>query len=295
MTQERVPLEIALLRLSQHPFLSCWLGDQWLEQQYKKSVEQYSLIAGWLTALQDDWEWTYRKYVASLDQAIEFLDGRVSDSIKKKLKAKIKAESDRAETKGTLAEISLAVFLVQAKISFDMETTLVARSRKNVDFSFRPPVLQQASDAKIHVDCHWLDQSDKSKRTDMVSAQWRCPVSTDFEAEKERILGKIYDKTGKFTRNAITLVALDCTANPDLGKLEIFFPNALEHIFNNKCGHQLSERDSAIRDLVDGVLWFRDDTSDRWYPIDRGFMLNPCSDYYSFLLENMTWWSSGLP
>jgi hypothetical protein len=132
--KNRVTYEVAVERLHQFDHLSELIQDSWLRKQHSKSVEQYSLITGWLTTSEDDWKWTYSKYTKLLDSAINTLKQIKDRNLWNKLSSKIRTPFNRAESKSVLAEIALALFLVDCGVSFGMETKLDPTSSKDVDF-----------------------------------------------------------------------------------------------------------------------------------------------------------------
>lgn len=277
--KERVGYEVAAERLHQFEHLSQVIDDRWLRRQLSKTVEQYSLIAGWLTLSEFEWNLSYEKLAAALDAALAILDGNVSKAVENKLRSKIRAHSVRAETKGTLAEISLAVFLVQRDIPFEMETRLAATSKKDVDFSLQFDGLEP-----VHIEVQWISESEALARAVDALAPYELPATINFPQEETRILNKVYDKTSKFIREKITLVALDCTEFPDIGGTYPWAPigEALAHALGNQIYGPLSKKATAIRELVDGVIWFELDIDiDRALsPKCRGYRLNEHSEHF---------------
>jgi len=282
--KERVGYEVAVERLHQFEHLSQVIDDHWLKTQLSKTVEQYSLITGWLTLSEFEWNWTYGKLTAALDAALAILDGNVSESVGNKFRSKLRAHSVRAETKGTLAEISLAVFLVQRGIPFEMETRLAATSKKDVDFSLQFDGLEP-----VHIEMQWVSESDMSVRAANAGAPYGLGANFNYHREEIRILNKIYGKTSKLTQNDITLVALHLEERMISGT----YPwgpvgEDLEHCLGNEiCGH-LNENAAAIRELVDGVIWFELDFDRAFFPICRGYRLNEHSKHFGSL--SLTKW-----
>jgi len=274
---ERISEDETLKRLSQFQQLSTVIDKAWLKRQLKKRVEQYSLITGWLTSSENEWRWMYRKFTSSLDKAIEFLAAKTSTQVWNKLRSKIKSQSDRAETKGTLAEIALAVFLAQNDILFDLETRLNPTSDKDVDFS-----LKFADLKPVHIEVQWISESDSSSRAADTVALYGLAANIDFPDEERRIRGKVFGKTAKLTKDDITLVALDCTTSPELSGEHLFTPisEALTHIFGTQVYGPLTESDTAIRELVDGVIWFENDIYHTVFPTKRSYILNEHSSHY---------------
>lgn len=285
--RDRVPYETALERLHKFKQLSGVIQDSWLKKQMLKSVENYSLITGWLTTSPDDWNWAFLKNTQALEDALSLLTGKVPENHWKKLCSKLRVPSNRAESKGTIAELSLAIFLVTHGISFDMETPL--QPPKDVDFSLKFGVV-----GDVHVEMQSLAESAASQRTSKLSADYGgLPVSIDFKGEERRIIGRIHDKTPKLVENEITLVALDCTAIPEHGGVGLgTIPDALAHIFGQGTS-ALTDVEKSIRQLVDGVIWFQLDFDNALQPVKRGYYLNEHSKHRSAasLQKWITLWS----
>lgn len=267
--------DVAVERLHQFEHLSELIQDNWLKKQGSKTVEQYSLITGWLTTSEDDWNWAFRKNTQALEDALSRLTGSVPENLWKKLCGKLRVPSGRAESKGTIAELSLAIFLVRHSISFDMETPL--QPPKDVDFS-----LKFGGVGDVHVEMQSLAESAASQRTSKASADYGgLPVSIDFKGEERRIIGRIHDKTPKLVENEITLVALDCTAIPEHGGIGLgTIPDALSHIFGQGTS-ALTDVEKQIRQLVDGVIWFQIDFDNALQPVKRGYFLNEYSNHHN--------------
>jgi len=285
---QHVNYDEALARLNQFPHLATVINAKWLEHQMKKEVEQYSLITGWLTTSPDDWNWAFRKNTQALENALAFLRHRVPEPIWEKLSKKISAPSDRAESKGTLAELSLAVFLVTHGISFNMEFQL--NPPTDVDF-----VVKFADTEAVHIEMQSLAESVKSQKISRSSADHGgFPVIPDFKSEERRVIGKIFDKTPKFIEQSITLVALDCTAIPEHGNpAHGTIRDALQQVFGEDT-RDLSGSEKMIRRLVDAVIWFQLDLDDALKPIERGYFLNEHSLYRNdqSLLHWISVWSA---
>jgi len=273
---QRVPYDEALARLNQFQHLSSVLDAAWLERQYRLTVERYTLFTGWLSTSDFDWTYTYKRYVASLDSAIAVLQAAVSANLWSKLSSKIRTKSTREESKGTLAELSLAVFLVQNGIDFDMEQRLNSASKKDVDFRLNFPGAMP-----VHIEMQWLSDSEASERAALVSAQYRVPMRIDFESAKQRVRNKVLDKVPKLTTHEIILVALKCRLLPELGGASPYtsISDALALIFGTDISGPLTEPTSAIRDMVDGVIWFETDFDIVFTPVKRGSILNEHSLY----------------
>jgi hypothetical protein len=273
--KDRVTYDVAVERLHKFKQLSGVIQDHWLRKQMLKPVEKYSLITGWLTTSPDDWCWAFCKNTQALEKALALLTGKIPENYWKKLCSKLRAPSDRAGSKGTIAEVSLAVFLVTHGVSFDMETRLLPP--KDVDFSLKFGNMED-----VHVEMQSLAESDASQKTSKLSADYGgLPVSIDFRGEIRRIRGRIYDKTPKLVENEITLVALDCTAIPEYGGIGLGpIPDALSHILG-LVPSALTEREQSIRQLVDGVIWFQVDFDNALQPVERGYFLNEHSKHQS--------------
>jgi hypothetical protein len=280
----------ALARLGQFPHLAAVINAKWLEHQMKKSVKQYSLITGWLTTLPDDWNWVFHKNTQALENALALLKAKVSADIWRKLSKKLRAPSDRAESKGTIAEFSLAVFLVQNGIGFDMEQRLDPASSKDVDFRLNFPGAMP-----VHIEMQSLTESVHSQKLSKLSADWDShPVGLAFEAESRRVIGRLSDKTPKLIAQSITLVALDCTDIPEHGGTHLgTIRDALTPVFDLN-GSTLSEAEEGICQLIDTVIWFQIDYGNALRPVERGFFLNEHSPFRNdpSLLSWMRVWSA---
>jgi hypothetical protein len=288
VARDRVTVDIALERLHQFSCLSGVVSDGWLRKQMKKDAAQYSLLTGWLTTSPDDWKWAFRRNTQALETALETLQDKVSADIWRKLCSKVLAKSDRAESKGTLAELSLAVFLATNGVSFGMETQL--NPPKDVDFSLKFDGLDD-----VHIEMQSLAESATSQQSSQASAAWGgLPVSINFKSEERRVIGKVFDKTAKLVDDQITLVALDCTAIPEHGGVGLgTIPDALDHIFA-KSASNLSDPEQAIRQLVDGVIWCESDFPNALLPVRRDCIMNNHSKYHEAeaLQHFATIWSS---
>lgn len=275
--RDRVTYQVAVDRLHQFKYLSELIRDSWLRKQHPKPVEQYSLITGWLTTSEDDWKWTYSKYTKLLDSAISTLKQIKDRNLWNKLSSKIRTPSDRAESKSVIAEIALALFLIDRGVSFGMETKLDPTTGKDVDFC-----LKLGNPEDVYVEMQSLTESDASQRTSKASAAYGgLPVSIDFRGEERRIIGRIHDKTSKLVENEITLVALDCTAIPEHGGIGLgTIPDALSHIFGQG-ESDLTDVEKRIRQLVDGVIWFQIDFDNALQPVKRGYFLNEHSKHHN--------------
>lgn len=286
---QRVLYSEALLRLRQFPHLYAVIDDQWLTKQFQLPVDSYSLITGWLSTSDFDWMYTYQKFVASLDGAVAILGTSTSPTVWSKLRRKLRTQSDRSESKGTIAELSLAVFLAQNGISFDMETKLDSASKKDVDFS-----LQFSNGIPVHIEMQWLSESDKSSRAADALAPYGRAASISFAYEEHRIRGKVANKTPKLTPTDITLVALDCTSDPILGGEVSTVRTALRHVFDRSIYTALTEEETEIRRLVDAVIWFETDINTAIAPERRGSILNEYSTFntHPSLMQWIKVWSS---
>lgn len=278
MTYNRVSLKTAIERLEQFHVLAEIISYSKLRQQLRKDVKDYSLITGWLTTSHIDWENIYKSNTKALETALNLLKDNVDNSIWNKICKKIRVPSDRAEFKAIIAELSLATFLIMNNLSFCMEIQL--NPPKDIDF-----VLDFENFEDVYIEIQSLAESDMSKRSSKVSADLGgiyIPLSqSSLVKEENRIVNKIFDKIPKFTTSKITLVALDCTAVPEHGGIGLgTIPDAINPIFSVN-NFELSSKDSIIRRMVDGVIWFQVDYEDALQPHIRGTVLNQHSPHFS--------------
>lgn len=265
---DRVSLEIALERLHQFSHLSNVISDEWLQEQMKKDVKDYSLITGWLTTSSDRWNLHYHKFTNALEDSLESLNSNISKSSWENICRKLKAKSGRSNTKGTLSEISFATFLASQNLTFDMERQL--NPPKDVDFSV---IFEDQQE--IHIEMQFFSESDRDQKLNEVSAAYGgMPYRPDFEGDKQRVIDRVYRKIGKFTASKVTLVALDCTDVPINGGVGYgTIPDALRHIFKEDDAN-IRSGEMQIRQLVDGVIWFQTDFDNALQPYERGYFLN---------------------
>jgi hypothetical protein len=116
---------------------------------------------------------------------------------------KVKSSSDRANTKGTLAEVAFCLFLASNNYTFMMERKINPANNKDVDFS----ILNDESNS-LNIEIHYLGESEREKRLDQISAAWYMPFTPLWEHDKNRIQNVLKIKSEKFTANEMTLVAL---------------------------------------------------------------------------------------
>lgn len=150
-----------------------------------------------------------------------------------------------------------------------MEIRLISGKNKNIDIQ-----AQIENKESVNIEVQWLSSSDVSEKgSEIASAYGECyPIN--FEYEMCRIKQKIFDKTAKFTKDDITIVALDCTASPELGG--VGFSLIGQVLYQSFCeGNQ--DIDVAIRKYVDAVIWFKLDTGNNLTPYERNIIINPNS------------------
>lgn len=231
-----------LERLKQFPTLAQMLGESWLPKQLKKDRSQWNLITAWLVAQESDPFFTaFSDWLISLDGSLAFLHSRVDRNKWSKLVKKVRAHADRENTKGTLSEIALCVFLAQQNLPFEMEQQLDPVSNRDVDFAVLDP-----NGSALNIEMHWLGESDRDKRLNRISADYggiSYPLS--FGKMKNRIQDKILEKARKFTHGDITLIAFNVTDDPING-------NSIYEAFEEA----LKGADNAAFQIVDGIIWF---------------------------------------
>lgn len=229
-------------RLSQFPTLAQILGEKWLAKQLKKDRSKWSLITGWLATPENDPFFNaFKDWLTSLDGSLNFLQSHVDRNMWSKLGKKVRSHADRENTKGTLSEIALAVFLVQRNLPFEMEKQLDIASKRDVDFVVRDP-----TGSILNIEMHWLGESDRDEHLNQISADYQglaYPLS--FETMKNRIQNKILEKAEKFTQSDITIIAFNVTDDPTNQSLIV---EAFEE--------GLKGTNSAAFQIVDGIVWF---------------------------------------
>ena len=274
----RVDVSVAEKRLQRLPNLAEALGANWLAREYQTPIDHWSLITGWIS-LKDNgcWHW-----LEDLDRALGLLKAQVSSDSWRKIVRKVRSHSDRSNSKGTLSEIATCVFLTNNSIRFELETRLVKDSKKDVDI--RAFVYEGDP---LHIEVQWLSSSDDSERGAAIASAYGEVYELDFDEEKWRIKGKIYDKTSKFTHDAITFVALNCTTSPVLGgsdRLSVIKEAVIEaytgrNILGEEIPYADSDVDKDIRLYADCVIWYELDPGNGLLPIKRDFCLNPKSPH----------------
>jgi len=277
MRIDRLDQNGAEQRLKLLPNLKNVLGDKWIADEYKKQIENWSLINGWISSSDKDlWNW-----LVDLDYALGYLNSCVKQNVFRKIATKIKTHSDRANSKGTLSEIAVMMFLVSKGIVFDLERRLTSNG-KNVDIC-----ANITKEEPLYIEVQWLSPSDLSERGATIASAYGEAYSMDFEAEELRIKQKVFDKTPKFTRDDMTFVALDCTTAPELGGRFMGAPigSAIYKAFTGESiqGKKTSFSDSVIdvkiREFVDGVIWFQLLPGNNLFPLERGIYINPLSPH----------------
>lgn len=278
MQPKRVNIKTAKKRLESFSNLAVFLGENWLEDEYKKDVKQWSLITGWVSPemdipFEDSWLWGW---LMDLDKALVCLESNTHKSVWQKILRKVRAHADRATFKGTLAEISLCMFLATKRINFDLNVKLQAINEKDVDIQAyldRTP--------SLNIEVQWISPSDISEEGANMSSLYGDAYPIDFEYEMERVKKKVFDKISKFTQEDLTFVAIDFTSSPELGG-QGFSPTKeiLIRSFNEKNDSSRNKKVNAtIRNYVDGVIWFENQPGIQLLPHNKAYILNPRSVY----------------
>jgi hypothetical protein len=172
------------------------------------------------------------------------------------------------------------VLFAHHDIAFELETELTAESGKDVDIT-----ACLGDGTPLHIEVQWLSPSAKSDNGAAIASAYGECYEYDFDYETYRIKLKIHEKTIKLTRRDVTLVALNCDQCPELGgdrphpsiavaALEAFTGKDIQ---GNRLPYADSHIDTAIRSLVDGVLWFELKPGSGLLPVERGVCLNPFS------------------
>lgn len=195
------------------------------------------------------------------------------------MKGKIRLHSDRANTKGTLSEVALWLFLVRNGIPFDLEVKLSSGNR-DVDIQANLP-----AQGHLCIEVQWLSPSAISDRGAEIATAYCEAYPMDYNYEKFRIKSKVSEKIAKFTESGLCIVALDCTASPELGGGLPYAPvgKALHEAFIGKTvqgddtGYKDTEVDKKIRQFVGGVIWFELEPGKGLIPLKRGSIINPTS------------------
>lgn len=271
MAKNRLDKENAKKKLASLPYLSEVLGENWLDVEYKKPIEQWSLITGWIS-LQDEFlkydNWTW-EWLTSLNGALGYLKTCTKPNLWRKIAGKIRSHTDRANFKGTLSEIAMCVFLSSINVSYEMEIRLVSGKNKDIDIQ-----AQIDNKESVNIEIQWLSPSDVSEKGAEIASAYGEGYPIDYEYEMRRIKQKVFDKTAKFTENDITFVALDCTTSPELGGAE-FSP--IKQVLYHSFSKGKLDIDIAIRKYVDAVIWFELQNSNTLMPIKRNLIINPNS------------------
>jgi hypothetical protein len=279
MEQDRLNLDNAKERLKLYPNLACILGNDWIAIQYQKPIKEWTLINGWISSTDPD----YAYWLEDLDYAVGYLRPKVSAEVFKKIATKLKSHSDRANTKGTLSEISIMMFLAKNDIRFDLEKKLISGD-KDVDIS-----AEISGEVPVNIEIQWLSPSDISERGAEIASLYGEAYTMDYDSEEYRIKKKVFDKTPKLTREDITFIALDCTTAPELGGPRLYSPigSAVFEAFTGKnvqgetMPYAYSQIDITIRNYVDGVIWFQLCPGNKLLPKERGIVINPSSGHRS--------------
>lgn len=276
MTQEdqRVSYSEALSRLEQLSHLVTVIDAKWLKEQYQKPVEKYALLTGWLSSSEACWDSNLMRCSSALNAAVGNLSSELPQHHWNSIRRKLRRQSVRADSKGILAEISLAVFLANHKLPFEMNKNLSATSSKDVDFS-----VVTAFDMAVHIEVQWLSPPGHEMYLAQASATYQVSYPLNFAGLGRRAIDKVYSKTPKLTAEVITLVALNCTDVPWVGRKTNTIPDATEKAYGTTPLKELDDKESTVRRLVDGVIWFETEFENRLMPIERGFILNPHSPF----------------
>ena len=264
MKQPRLTLSQAKCRLREYPHLERILrANNWPDKVYKKPYRQWPLWLGWLSTNE---KWAQER-LSGLDSALGVLESKVAPEVWNGIVRKMRAPSDRDNSKGVLAELSVWLFLANVGFPFQLEVTL--QGGTNVDVQ----VMCETGDMFIEV--QWISPSQKSDKAASVAAQYGSVASWDWSYEKKRIQQKIYDKISKMTSRDITLVALDYSMEPPLGNHSELSPigEAVTGLFSEKPPSWASE----VVAVVDGVIWFEWDVN--FFPVTRWAKINPYSSF----------------
>ncbi len=264
MPEPRFDLPQVKSRLRKYPHLEHVLSpSSWLDKVYKKPYQQWPLWVGWLSR---DEEWAQER-LSRLDEALRFLESKVTPGVWNVIKKKLRAPSDRDNSKGILAELSVWLFLAKAGIPFQLEVNL--KGGTNMD------VQAMCETGNLFIEVQWISPSKKSDRSASVAAQHGSAGSWDWGYERKRIQQKIYDKISKMNDREITLVALDYSMESPLGEHDKLSPisEAVAELFSES---PPSWAEEVVR-VVDGVMWFRCDVA--FFPVARWARINPYSPF----------------
>jgi len=289
MSEPRVDLKEIYNRLSEFPCLKQCLStsqksaERWLANDYtSKPIEKWSLITGWLSTVSKDWTGLYRRYVIGLENALAFLH-TANSSLFPQIAAKLRNHAtDRANTKGILAEIGLHVFLTAHGIDFELEKQI--NGATDVDICAFP-----TSANPLFLEVQYVTESDANMRIAEISAAYGgLPTSIPFEQDKYRIKTIVHQKVRKFTTNHITFVALDCSDIPHHGSGGSVYSIVAEAFLEAVRGFDINDKptgyfdhsiDKEIRSLVEGIIWFSTNYENRLNPVERGLVINPHSHW----------------
>lgn len=268
MRINRVDLSTAEDRLTSLPQLAEVLGSNWLAKEYRKAPKHWSLITGWIADENNEfWPW-----LENLSEALEVIRREADANSWQTIAKKVRTHYNRDNFKGTLSEIAICVFLATNNIPFELETVLVSDGQKNVDIS-----AYIIESNPVHLEVQWLSPSASSEKSARVASAYDQMHIFDLDYEKRRILGKVSNKTEKFTYENITVVALDCTLVPELGSNGI--GEAVEEVWTNEydVDTKIQEDIDAIRHKVDSVIWWELTPNKGLLPEKRGCCINPNS------------------
>ena len=250
-------------------------GGKWLKRTHKKPLKQWPLWMGWLSLNES----TTEHYLLELENSLKYLSSTVSPKTWQKIKSKLRAPSDRANSKGILAELSMWLFLAVNGFSFSLDAKLPFTLGKDMDIEV------MGDDGELmYIEVQWLSPSDESDRAARIAAEYGEVATWKEEYESHRIALKVKDKVGKMTRDRVTLVALDYTSEPSLGNhpLLSFVAAAADEVF-------AWEEPSKV---LDGIIWFR--WEQRFFPVERYSRLNPFSPFtkHRLLQRFLTFWDA---
>lgn len=273
MLPDRVDLHEVLKRLNKYPALLRFLGPDWFAFEFKKSIDNWSLITGWISRGDE----SFSGWLSALDKTLSFLQDKGTTNNWQTIIKKVRSHSTRNNFKGTLSELALYSFLQHNNIPFDLEVEIVPKSKKNIDVQAHFP-----PNENMNIEVQWISPSDTSDRGATIATSIGEAYSLDFDEEKWRLKKKVHSKTPKFSKHATGFVALDFTTSPELGgsNFSVTYELAVE-IFTGKTlqGDKLDYRnpqiDILIQELIDGLIWFEIDFGEILYPTQRGCYVNP--------------------
>ena len=259
MNNNRLNQQEAEQRLCQFPSLTGVLGPDWFTQEYNKPIEQWSLVTGWISKIDNDiFGDHFEQCLKDLDSALEILaPPHLSKATWQRVQRKVREHSDRANFKGTLSEIAICRFLSEKQFSCELEIRLNSESNKDVDIRTILP-----DSIIMHIEVQWLSPSESSERGASIASIYGEGYPLDYDEEKLRVKYKVFDKTSKFTAEDITLVALDCTTSQELGGDDGY--SVIEEVLHEAytglnwegapTGFGKNKVDIAIQKYVDGVI-----------------------------------------